>query len=88
MCLAVPGKIQSIDEGLRATVDMLGVTREASLRLVPEAQIGDYVLVHAGFGIQVIDPEEAHETLELLKEMPEVLADELPYENGTTAALA
>ncbi|MDY4040854.1 MAG: HypC/HybG/HupF family hydrogenase formation chaperone [Collinsella sp.] len=87
MCLAVPGKVQSIDAARRATVDMLGVTREASLRLVPEAQVGDYVLVHAGFGIQVIDAQEAHETLELLREMPEVLADELPYENGTAAAL-
>ena len=54
---------------------MLGVTREASLRLVPDAQVGDYVLVHAGFGIQVIDPEEARETIELFKQLPE-LADE------------
>lgn len=88
MCLAVPGKIQSIDEAGRATVDMLGATREASLRLVPEAQVGGYVLVHAGFGIQVIDPEEARETLELLKEMPEVLADELPFGSDTATALA
>lgn len=85
MCLAVPGKIQSIDASRRATVDMLGVTREASLRLVPEAQVGDYVLVHAGFGIQVIDPEEAHETLELLREMPDVLVDELPSEDDAAA---
>lgn len=75
MCLAVPGTIQSIEEGGRAVVDMLGVTREASLRLVPDAQVGDYVLVHAGFGIQVIDPEEARETIELFKQLPE-LADE------------
>lgn len=75
MCLAVPGKIQSIEEGGRSVVDMLGVTREASLRLVPDAQVGDYVLVHAGFGIQVIDPEEARETIELFKQLPE-LADE------------
>lgn len=75
MCLAVPGKIRSIEEGGRAVVDMLGVTREASLRLVPDAQVGDYVLVHAGFGIQVIDPEEARETIELFKQLPE-LADE------------
>lgn len=85
MCLAVPGKIQSIDASRRATVDMLGVTREASLRLVPEAQVGDYVLVHAGFGIQVIDPEEAHETLELLREMPDVLVDELPSKDDAAA---
>ncbi|WP_085829923.1 HypC/HybG/HupF family hydrogenase formation chaperone [Collinsella vaginalis] len=85
MCLAVPGKIQSIDASRRATVDMLGVTREASLRLVPEAQVGDYVLVHAGFGIQVIDPEEAHETLELLREMPDVLVYELPSKDDAAA---
>lgn len=75
MCLAVPGKVVSLGEAGRATVDMLGVKREASLRLVPDAQVGDYVLVHAGFGIQVIDPEEARETIELLKQMPD-LADE------------
>ena len=79
MCLAVPGKVVSIDEGGRATVDMLGITREASLRLVPDAQVGDYVLVHAGFGIQVIDAQEAAETLALLREMPDLMdEDELP----------
>lgn len=77
MCLAVPGKIESIESGLRATVDMLGVKREASLRLVPMAQVGDYILVHAGFGIQVIDPEEAAETIELFRQMPDLAEDEL-----------
>lgn len=76
MCLAVPGKIEQIGENRRATVDMLGVKREASLRLVPEAQIGDYVLVHAGFGIQVIDPEEARETIEIIKQMPDLLDED------------
>lgn len=80
MCLAVPGKIQSIEEGGRAVVDMLGVTREASLRLVPDAQVGDYVLVHAGFGIQVIDPEEARETIELFKQLPELVDEGTPAE--------
>ena len=76
MCLAVPGKVVEIAEGGRATVDMLGVTREASLRLVPTAQVGDYVLVHAGFGIQIVDPEEARETIDLLKQLPELVDED------------
>ena len=65
MCLAVPGKILQINPLGRATVDMLGAQREVSLRLVPTAQVDDYVLVHAGFGIQVIDPAEAEAAEEL-----------------------
>ena len=68
MCLAVPAKI--IDRvDMLATVDISGVTRKISLMLLPEAQIGDFVLVHAGFAIQTIDEEEAAKTLELLKEL-------------------
>ncbi|MBY4797638.1 HypC/HybG/HupF family hydrogenase formation chaperone [Collinsella sp. AGMB00827] len=78
MCLAVPGKIERIDEEHRALVNMMGASRDISLRLVPEAKKGDFVLVHAGFGIQVIDPDEAKATLELLSEMPDMLSDELP----------
>lgn len=76
MCLAVPGKVVEIAEDGRATVDMLGVTREASLRLVPTAQVGDYVLVHAGFGIQIVDPDEARETIDLLKQLPELVDED------------
>jgi len=68
MCLAVPAKI--IDRvDMLATVDISGVTRKISLMLLPEAQVGDFVLVHAGFAIQTIDEEEAAKTLELLKEL-------------------
>ncbi|MDD4601302.1 Hydrogenase maturation factor HybG [bioreactor metagenome] len=68
MCLAVPGKvITKID--MLGTVDISGVTRQVSLILLPEAEIGDYVLVHAGFAIQKIDEEEAQKTLELFKEL-------------------
>ncbi len=63
MCLAVPGRITSIHGGT-ATTDMMGVEREVSLRLVPEAAIGDYILVHAGFGIQVIDERDGRVTSE------------------------
>ena len=75
MCLAVPGKITDI-QGSTGHVDMLGVGQRISLKLVPDAAVGDYVLVHAGFGIQVIDPAEAAKTLELIAEMPELLGDE------------
>ena len=77
MCLAVPGKIIRIDNPGSAVVDMLGARREVSLRLVPDAQGDDYVLVHAGFGIQVIGPDEARETIELIREMDELVEDEL-----------
>ena len=53
-----------------ATVDIMGVTRKVSLDLVPEAVEGDFVLVHAGFALQVVDEEFANETLELLKHDP------------------
>ncbi len=52
MCLAVPGKVVKRDDDLKATVDMMGIERPVSLRLVPTAQVGDYILVHAGFGIR------------------------------------
>ncbi len=71
MCLAVPGKILSITNGI-AEIDIAGVIRKGSLQLVPEARIGDYVLLHAGFAIQVVDEEGALETLKLLEEISEV----------------
>lgn len=74
MCLAIPSKIASIDENNLATVDILGVTRQASIDLTPQAQVGDYVLVHAGFAIEVVSEEHAQETLDLIREFPE-LAD-------------
>lgn len=86
MCLAVPGKIDQIGENRRATVDMLGVKRQASLRLVPDAKVGDYVLVHAGFGIQVIDPEEARETIEIIKQMPGIMDEDVPAGGFGSAA--
>jgi len=67
MCLAIPAKVTSIGENCMADVDIMGVTRHVSLDLVPEAKVGDHVLVHAGFAIQIVDEEFANETLELLK---------------------
>jgi hydrogenase expression/formation protein HypC len=68
MCLAVPGKIISIKSG-GAEVDFSGVKRAVSLDLVPAAKKNDYVLVHAGFAIQVLEPKEAEETLRLFREI-------------------
>jgi hydrogenase expression/formation protein HypC len=70
MCLAIPGKIIELDKKKQAaTVDYGGgTTRKANVSLV-QVQIGDYVLVHAGFAIQVLDEKEALETLALFKEM-------------------
>lgn len=69
MCLAVPGKIERIDGGGMATVDVMGARRSVSVDLVPGAAVGDYVLVHAGFAIEVVSPEEAEETLALVREL-------------------
>jgi len=67
MCLAVPAEIKSI-EGHLATVDYGGVKRTANISLV-EAKAGDYVIVHAGYAIQVMDKAEAEKTLEIFQEM-------------------
>ena len=72
MCLAVPGKIISseIRNGLRiGQVQFGGISREVSLDFVPEAVVGDYVIVHVGFAISVLDREEAERTFELLQSM-------------------
>ena len=74
MCLAIPAKVAKLEEGNLATVDILGVSREISVDLTPQAQVGDYVLVHAGFAIGVVDEQFAQETIELIKQFPE-LAD-------------
>jgi hydrogenase expression/formation protein HypC len=70
MCLAVPVKITSI-EGDQADVDIGGVSRRVSIALTPEAEVGNYVLLHTGYAINVLNEEEAHETLNLLERMIE-----------------
>jgi hydrogenase expression/formation protein HypC len=77
MCLAIPAKITNLEEGSLATVDILGVTREISVDLTPQAQTGDYVLVHAGFAIEVVDEQYAQETIDLLRQFPDLVADDL-----------
>ena len=78
MCLAVPGKVVCVQAGENAVVDTLGVRRDVSLRLVPAAREGDYVLVHAGFAIQVIEPDQAEETLQLLRDLSGFLGEHEP----------
>ncbi len=69
MCLAVPAKILQITPDQLATVDFGGVQRVISVQILPEARPGDYVLVHTGFAIGIIDEEEARITLDMLAEM-------------------
>lgn len=68
MCLAIPMRITSIS-GEMAQVEVGGVERPVSLALTPEARVGDYVLVHTGFAISVLDEQEALETLRLFEEI-------------------
>ena len=72
MCLGIPGRIVEVGpEGLMrmGKVDFGGIVREVCLAYVPEAELGDYVIVHIGFAISQLDEKEAHETLKLMAEM-------------------
>jgi hydrogenase expression/formation protein HypC len=75
MCLAIPTQITEIDEERMATVTLGGVEREISLAMTPEAEVGDYVLVHTGYAITVMDPEEAAASLEAFAELAEIQAE-------------
>jgi hydrogenase expression/formation protein HypC len=69
MCLAVPAKITRIDETGQGTASYLGSEVQANFSLVPQAQKGDWVIIHAGFAISVMDAGEARKTLRLFKEL-------------------
>lgn len=69
MCLAFPAKIVEMKNNFLATVEHSGIKREASLMLLPEAKVGDFVLVHAGFAMQVVDEEEVRLRDALVAEM-------------------
>jgi len=71
MCLAVPAKIVAIDESGQGTASYLGSEVRANFSLVPQARLGDWVIIHAGFAISVMDEREARETLRLFKELAE-----------------
>lgn len=76
MCLGFPGKLIEMDE-FSAVVDIDGTRREVSLMMLPdEVELGDYVMVHAGFAIAKMDPEEAQKTLEAIREFADMLDEE------------
>jgi hydrogenase expression/formation protein HypC len=82
MCLAIPAKIQSIN-GYEAEVEIGGVSRTISVFLTPDARLGDYVYVHTGYSISVVDEAEALESLRLLQELAETYpVEELYFSTG------
>jgi hydrogenase expression/formation protein HypC len=89
MCLAIPGKILESEEqnGLRiGRVQFGGITRQISLDFVPEAQVGDYVIVHVGFAISRVDSNEAERTYRLLEEMGGLEAELPPPEDSSRSS--
>jgi len=77
MCLAVPVQIVELLDNDQAIADMGGVRKPISTALLDEVAVGDYVIVHVGFALSRLDPEEAAETLKLFAEMAEVIGDEI-----------
>ena len=75
MCLAIPSKVVEIKDNM-GTIDVAGVRREASLLLLEDPQVGDWVIVHAGFAIQKIDEATAHESLRYLREAAQLLVED------------
>ena len=74
MCLAVPGQVVAVQDDLlrTGTVSFAGITKTVSLAMVPEASVGDYVLVHVGFAIATVDQQEARTVFEYLRQMGEL----------------
>ena len=73
MCLALPARVVALKEGALATVELGGVRKDVSVALVPAAQPGDYVIVHVGHAIGMVDPAEAARTLALFAELGDAL---------------
>jgi hydrogenase expression/formation protein HypC len=69
MCLAIPAQVVELREGDNAVVDLAGVRKEISLALVDHVAVGDYVIVHVGYALNKLDPEEAAKTLALFAEI-------------------
>lgn len=74
MCLAVPGRVEKID-GDFAEVDFGGVRKKVCVTLLPGLEVGEYVIVHTGYAIERLDPEEAKKTLALFEEMAQIQAE-------------
>jgi hydrogenase expression/formation protein HypC len=86
MCLARPAKVKSID-GDKAIVDVSGVQREASVMMTPKVKVGDYIIMHAGFAIQILDTKEAEETLKLLEEIAAAAQDSVDLPDSSKVSL-
>ena len=86
MCLAVPGKVISIDDSnpdLRmARVDFSGIIKEVCIQWLPETKTGDYILAHVGMALNILDEDEARETLDLLRELGEMEINHQTFING------
>ncbi|HMT79362.1 MAG TPA: HypC/HybG/HupF family hydrogenase formation chaperone [Azonexus sp.] len=76
MCLAIPAQVVELRDGDIALVDLAGVKKEISLALVEGVAIGDYVIVHVGYALNKLDPDEAEKTLKLFAEMGEAAFDD------------
>ena len=79
MCLGVPGKVIELYEtnGMKmAKIDFGGVVKEACMEYLPEIKVGDYTIIHVGFGLSILDEQEALETMDLLKQIDAVGGDE------------
>jgi hydrogenase expression/formation protein HypC len=74
MCLAVPMLVRSV-QGDEAEVESGGTTYKASIRLTPQVKVGEYVLLHTGYAISVIDPEEAEQTIALFQQIESLMQD-------------
>jgi hydrogenase expression/formation protein HypC len=75
MCLAIPAQVVELREGDNAVVDLAGVRKEISLSLVDDVAVGDYVIVHVGYALNKLDPEEAAKTLALFAELGQQAGD-------------
>lgn len=75
MCLAIPARIVALGENATATVNLGGIRKDISLALVPEARLDDYVIVHVGYALGLIDAEEAERTLAIFAELETIQQD-------------
>ena len=75
MCLAIPARIVALGDNETATVDLGGIRKDISLALVPEARLDDYVIIHVGYALGLIDPEEAQRTLAIFAELENAQLD-------------
>lgn len=78
MCLAIPAQVVELRDNDNALVDLAGVRKEISLALVEGVVVGDYVIVHVGYALNKVDPDEAEKTLKLFAEMGEAALDLAP----------